>query len=141
MGTPTEESWPGFSQLPNYEKLPKNQFFGNTLRTNKLSDHSFGLLERLMSLDPSRRASAKNALTNIYFHSKPTIPADPRELGPLFSGEQFYHEFQTKLQRKREEEIKKQSGTDCSSQINQQVIDHGASSNAHGHKRTIDSVR
>jgi serine/threonine-protein kinase BUR1 len=116
VGTPTEESWPGISLLPNFEKMGKIQFFGNTLRSTKISEQAMGLLERILVVDPSRRASARNALTHAYFLSKPIPPSDPSELGVLFSGGQSFHEYQTKSFKRKEEETKKLLGSGSNSE-------------------------
>jgi len=68
LSTPTEETWPGVSSLPDY----KNTF--PCWRTNTLSQciknlDSTGvdLLQSMLLYDPAARVSARTALTHAYF--------------------------------------------------------------------------
>jgi len=74
----------------------------------KLFDrHALELLERMLTLDPSQRISAKDALDAEYFWNDP-LPCDPKSLPKYESS----HEFQTKKkrqqQRQHEEMAKRQ---------------------------------
>jgi serine/threonine protein kinase len=118
IGTPTDENWPGMTKLPNYLTMSANTvtktfpMYGQTLRSLKLTDQTVGLLERMLAADPSRRASARNALTNLYFHSKPLPPNDPKELEPLKVTEgQSFHEYQTKQLRKQQQQQQQSSSS------------------------------
>jgi cyclin-dependent kinase 12/13 len=121
VGTPTEENWPGITKLPNYLTMSANTvtktfpMYGQTLRSLKLTDQTVGLLDRMLVADPSRRASARNALTNLYFHSKPLPPNDPKELEPLKVTEgQSFHEYQTKQLRKQQQQQQQQQQSSSS---------------------------
>jgi len=109
VGSPTEENWPGVTSLPNYESLLKNmQKYTTNFRSSYstvISDSLIGLLERILVIDPSRRTSARIALSNNYFSTPPLAPHDPAELEPLnIEGGASLHEFQTKQKRKQKEE-------------------------------------
>lgn len=112
MGTPSESTWPGLTSLQNYDSFLRNGGkYTTTFRANydqKLSDPVLSLLERVLMMDPMKRSSAKNALSNKYFHSHPLPPTDPTELEPLaVTPGASLHEFQTKQQRKKKEEESK----------------------------------
>ncbi len=113
VGTPSEDVWPGLSAMPNFDSLMKNlPKYASTLRISygaKLSEAALGLLERVLVVDPTRRSSAKIALTHKYFLTAPLPPLDPGDLEPLniASGASF-HEYKTKMvRRQREEEAKR----------------------------------
>jgi len=69
LGTPTEEVWPGISNLSDYKhdfpvwKKQSLQFIGN----NELA---IDLIERMLVYDPSMRISARDALQHKYFSVK-----------------------------------------------------------------------
>lgn len=142
MGTPSEETWPGITELPLYEPLlgavnnPAAQSYSlftpptptpgsspppvkhapsfRNIFKGKLSDSLMSLLERVFVCDPTRRTSARIALSHSYFWTQPLPPTDPAELG-VVAGDLSVsmHEYETKLKRKRkiEEEKQQQSQT------------------------------
>ncbi|KAL6340442.1 hypothetical protein AAG906_006106 [Vitis piasezkii] len=59
--------------------------------------HALELLERMLTLDPSQRISAKDALDAEYFWTDP-LPCDPKSLPKYESS----HEFQTKKKRQQQ---------------------------------------
>jgi len=71
LGTPTEQTWPGLTALPDYIQfkewpgLPLEQIF-----TASLED-LLVLLRRLLALNPSERCNASQALKMNYFSNKP----------------------------------------------------------------------
>lgn len=66
LGTPTEEDWPGVSQLPDYKPLfPK--WDPNPLPDAIVNLNADDLFKKLMFYDPSKRISAKNAMNHKYF--------------------------------------------------------------------------
>jgi cell division cycle 2-like protein len=96
IGTPTNESWPEYKTLPNSIYTPKNpvpagelrKHFSNSPqgscpRTGKdliyLSDNGFELLQAMLTLDPSKRISAQDALNHAFFQEEP-FACSPREL-------------------------------------------------------------
>ena len=82
LGTPTDESWPGFSEMKLVRKVrfkrhpysqlrkmfPKFAFSGGQVT---LSDKGFDLLEGMLCYDPSRRLTAKEALDHPWFTEVP----------------------------------------------------------------------
>lgn len=88
VGAPTEESWPGFSKLPSAGifrwkptkeiqlpiKFPVNA--PPHFRQTFLDGNGFDLLSKMLTLDPKKRISAKDALLHPYFSSgvTPELP-------------------------------------------------------------------
>lgn len=76
-GIPTETTWPGFKRLPNARalRLPSQakSAQGSIIRSKfpTLTNAGCGLLNRLLSLDPTKRPSAKQMLDDPYFQEAP----------------------------------------------------------------------
>ncbi|KAH9946753.1 Pkinase-domain-containing protein [Amylocystis lapponica] len=68
LGTPSEESWPGVSQLPDY-KPTFPHWSGQDLSDHvpSLDDEGLDLLKLLLTYDTGKRISAKRALVHPYF--------------------------------------------------------------------------
>ncbi|KAL9560279.1 hypothetical protein MBANPS3_000006 [Mucor bainieri] len=68
LGTPTEETWPKVSQLPEYKRdfeiFPKIQL--ETLLP-KVDHLGIDLLKRLLEYPPEKRITASDALQHPYF--------------------------------------------------------------------------
>uniref|UniRef100_F1L3C9 Cell division protein kinase 1 n=1 Tax=Ascaris suum TaxID=6253 RepID=F1L3C9_ASCSU len=79
LSTPTESTWKGVSQLPDYKaSFPK--WRGNSLaeKLNKyLSPEGIDLLQKMLIYDPGKRIAAKTILKDAYFDDldKKTLPA------------------------------------------------------------------
>lgn len=73
LGTPTEETWPGLSELPDYKKITFPLYEKQNL--SKLipdaDDISINLLEKLIIYPPNKRITASEALQHSYFFTKP----------------------------------------------------------------------
>jgi hypothetical protein len=87
IGTPDNDNWPGITQLPLYDTnlklLPRSS---NTLRSKYskvMSDPVLNMLERILVADPTRRTSARIALSNSFFMTAPLPPIDPTDMEPL----------------------------------------------------------
>ncbi|KAL6518702.1 Cyclin-dependent kinase C-2 [Orobanche hederae] len=108
-GTPNEDIWPGVSKIPWYNNLKPTRVVKRRLREQfrHFDRHALDLLDRMLTLDPSQRISAKDALDAEYFWTDP-LPCDPKSL-PKYEAS---HEFQTKKkrqqQRQHEENTKRQ---------------------------------
>ncbi|KAL8479984.1 hypothetical protein ACS0TY_026793 [Phlomoides rotata] len=108
-GTPSEEIWPGVSKIPWYNNFKPTRLVKRRLREHyrHFDRHALDLLDRMLTLDPSQRISAKDALDAEYFWTDP-LPCDPKSL-PKYEAS---HEFQTKKkrqqQRQHDENVKRQ---------------------------------
>ena len=77
LGTPTEESWPGHKNLPDYVEFshcpcpPLRQLFVTA------PPDALDLLQKLMAFDPNRRLSAEDALKHPYFSTQPLATPFP----------------------------------------------------------------
>lgn len=68
LGTPTDQSWPGVSALPDYKAdFPQwdRQLLSDLVP--QLDALGLDLLEKMLEYDPARRISAKRALQHPYF--------------------------------------------------------------------------
>jgi len=82
LSTPTEESWPGVSKLPNWSKVSfrpqpfarlREKFTRGASFTSStaMSNHGLALLEKMLSLNPAARVTAEGALRHPYFAEDP----------------------------------------------------------------------
>jgi cyclin-dependent kinase 12/13 len=99
LGTPTEQTWPGVSKLVHYDMFMS----GKAVYQNRFQDKFGGLdrvaqdlLQKLLSMDPTKRISAKEALDHDYFWTDP-LPAKPENLPKHPSS----HEFTAKKRRQQ----------------------------------------
>ena len=72
MGTPSEETWPGVSALPDYNRN-FDKFPGENLRNlvNRIDDVGFDLLSRMLQMNPNSRISAADALNHPFLKDVP----------------------------------------------------------------------
>jgi len=71
LGTPTEESWPGLSTLPDFIQFKQQP--GTPLRDifTAASDDLLQLMGSLVTVCPLKRCDTKQALRSAYFSNKP----------------------------------------------------------------------
>ncbi|BGP07795.1 Cyclin-dependent kinase catalytic subunit [Rhodotorula toruloides] len=83
MGTPTEQTWPGLKQMPDY-KASFPQWRATDLRQllPEMDDRALHLLNGMLQIDPEKRISAKQALRHHYFQARPPAPS-PHPVSPL----------------------------------------------------------
>lgn len=73
LGTPTEDTWPGMTQLPDYKPFPMyhpTTSFAQVVL--KLSCKGRDLLQKLLVCNPAMRMSADEAMQHPYFGDLPT---------------------------------------------------------------------
>lgn len=82
LGVPTEHTWPGYEKLPNAKMFsfkPKSTTGADTLGIRlkpMMTEEGYDLLCGLLTLDPTQRLTAEQALTHPYFE-EPPLPKDP----------------------------------------------------------------
>jgi len=82
LTTPTEETWPGVTSLPDFKSTFPNWNTNNLSSTMKdCSPAALDLLQKCLAYNPSERISAKKALEHPYFNDldKNALPAKPGE--------------------------------------------------------------
>ncbi|TIC65034.1 Pkinase-domain-containing protein [Wallemia mellicola] len=99
-GDPTSESWPGWETIKGQYSIDIKTFGyknGNLkekfMRYNNFDLSALELLEKLLTMDPKRRISAKDALKLDYFWTKP-LPMKKEDVKPLPSS----HEYDSRKQ-------------------------------------------
>jgi len=81
LGTPNEKSWPDVKSIPGWHEdmfpkwLPRVSFLKLT-RANEITVFQADLLRRMLTLDPSRRITAHEALHHPYFSSETELKDD-----------------------------------------------------------------
>lgn len=101
MGTPSVDSWPDIENLPWFEMLKprinKKASFEKDFKP-LMSEQSFDLAQKMLTLVPEKRLTADEVLEHPYFTTDPQ--PEPLDFMQTLEGE--WHEFETK-QRRREE--------------------------------------
>uniref|UniRef100_A0A914EAY7 cyclin-dependent kinase n=2 Tax=Acrobeloides nanus TaxID=290746 RepID=A0A914EAY7_9BILA len=86
LGTPSENIWPGYNDLPLVKKSTFGHYPYNQLRksfgSDVISDKGFKLLNRFLTYNPETRISASEALANEWFSEDPQ--PTPRENFPTW---------------------------------------------------------
>ncbi|KAI5740590.1 hypothetical protein M8J76_005307 [Diaphorina citri] len=81
LGTPTEDSWPGLKDLPDYNKItfaPSDPVPWSTMLPNASPD-TLDLISKLLLYDGQKRLPANEALLHKYFFTHP-LPCIERDL-------------------------------------------------------------
>eukprot|EP01117_Protostelium_nocturnum_P008706 TRINITY_DN3120_c0_g1_i3.p1 TRINITY_DN3120_c0_g1~~TRINITY_DN3120_c0_g1_i3.p1 ORF type:complete len:203 (+),score=44.15 TRINITY_DN3120_c0_g1_i3:1019-1627(+) len=96
-GMPTEEIWPGCSKLPFFNMITTK---GSKRCLREAYKHwpedALDLVDKLLTLDPSKRISAAEALDAEWFWKEP-LPCKPSDI-PAFQSASC-HEFEAKKRR------------------------------------------
>ena len=73
LGTPSEQSWPGLSLLPDYSKITFPDCQGVSYRDMipEAEPSAVNLLSKFVLYDSDKRLSASQAQRHYYFHEKP----------------------------------------------------------------------
>jgi len=84
LGTPTQQTWPGLADLPDFNKITFPHMDPEPLE-RILADapsNAIALLRKMFVYEPSRRITAQEALLDDYFFSSPA-PCHPSALRHL----------------------------------------------------------
>uniref|UniRef100_A0AAX7SXU9 Cyclin-dependent kinase 7 n=1 Tax=Astatotilapia calliptera TaxID=8154 RepID=A0AAX7SXU9_ASTCA len=102
LGTPTEETWPGLSSLPDYVSF--KIFPGTPLEHifSAAGDDLLELLQGLFTFNPSARTTATQALKMRYFSNRPGPTPGPQLPRPNCSAEALREKETVGLKRKIE---------------------------------------
>jgi cyclin-dependent kinase 5 len=69
LGTPTEETWPGHTQLPDYKPFPMYHPTTSLAQViPKINSKGRDLLHRLLICNPTVRLTSDEAMAHIYFN-------------------------------------------------------------------------
>ena len=79
LGTPTEETWPGVSSLPDYIAFQEQKGAPFRELFTAASDDALDLLAKFLTYSPGERITASGALEHPYFAAAPK-PAPHAEL-------------------------------------------------------------
>ncbi|XP_031488218.1 cell division control protein 2 homolog [Nymphaea colorata] len=75
LGTPTEETWPGVTSLPDYKSsFPKWAPKDMATLVPGLDPVGVDLLKKMLCLEPSKRITARSALEHEYFQDLEAVP-------------------------------------------------------------------
>jgi len=70
LKTPTEDIWPGVSQLPDYKATFPNWVHNDlTSHAKNIDEDGLDLLQKMLTYDPRSRISAKTALLHPFFNT------------------------------------------------------------------------
>ncbi|CAG8548116.1 10423_t:CDS:2 [Racocetra persica] len=101
MGVPTCQEWPSIIDLPWYVALQFPEILKPKFReiySKVLSSAALELVEALLSVNPAKRPSAREALNFAYFTSEEPLACSPGEL-PEICGD--WHEYESKQRKKK----------------------------------------
>ncbi|CAB4377558.1 putative KIN28-cyclin-dependent ser/thr protein kinase [Rhizophagus irregularis] len=79
LGTPTEEDWPGFSELARDMKFQKYSRTPLQVHFKAAGSDAIDLLEKMLTYDPNKRINTREALLHSYFRKLPR-PTPPDQL-------------------------------------------------------------
>jgi cell division cycle 2-like protein len=88
LGTPTDEVWPNWTELPNAKKISFKKYTDIKLKERfndneiSLSEAGLDLLAKMLTYDPKKRITAAAALEHKWFKEEP-LPCDSSEI-PVF---------------------------------------------------------
>lgn len=108
FGTPTEDTWPGVTQLPGWTGVEKKKVRHPPQDLNEvfsfLTPEAFDLATRLLSLDPKKRISSFDALQHPWFWTSP-LPCPPQRLPSNWNfgpGRSHTRKYQSDFPRSRQ---------------------------------------
>ena len=106
-GTPTEETYPGVTELPDYSKVQlkmEKRSLREYLETKKLDDPVIDLVDRMLVMDPKQRITARDAIEHEYFKTDP-LPCLPSEIDKFESSHVYTVESREREKERASAEI------------------------------------
>lgn len=103
-GTPTEETYPGVNELPDFSKIQlkiEKRILKEYLESKKLDKAAVDLIDKMLVMDPKQRITAQQALEHDYFKCEP-LPCLPSEIGQFESS----HVYTVQQQKEKEQQQK-----------------------------------
>ena len=102
LGTPRIEDWPEMHSLPDYVTFPPQPKPHLASIFNAASTDALDLLEKMLTFNPQRRISAREALGHPYFQNtpRPTTPIDlPRPRKGNIRSQECSQQYQKRTSR------------------------------------------
>lgn len=104
-GTPTEETWPGISQYPNYKDLMnwiKNKKYENKIQKKyypNIDDVTFDLIRRMLILNPKERITLEQIKNHPFFTTHEPKMCEAKDM-PKIEEEMHFYEYRLKEEEK-----------------------------------------
>lgn len=106
-GTPTEETYPGVSELPDFSKLnlkPEKRILREYLLGKLIDREAVDIIDKMLVMDPKQRITAAQALEHEYFKCEP-LPCQPSEIEKFASS--HVYTVQQEKEKQADSEAKK----------------------------------
>ena len=109
-GTPSEISWPGVSQLPQYNTImPANKYECELdkkyKKFNKFDETTFDLFKKMICLNPKERITIEEALKHPYFTTHEPKMCEEKDMPKI--EENFHHSSKIKKDQSRQQHVAK----------------------------------
>lgn len=108
-GTPSEESYPGVSELPDFSKVQlkaEKRILKEYLESKKLDKMAVDLIDKMLVMDPKQRLTAQQALEHEYFKCEP-LPCLPSDIGKFESS--HVYTVQQQKEKDQQQQIQKET--------------------------------